>query len=82
MRQYELIRGVFEPIETGGLRDGAEEYIGLELLWQPMWKLVLGEYRGDWAMVPVPRPDEHNYPFAWAPERDVRVVKVVTNELA
>lgn len=72
MKHYERVRATFTPRNRQDLREGADAWIGRELLWEAYWLIDEGTYKGEWAMGVI-GPEREQVPFVWAPSVDLQV---------
>jgi len=68
-----VIRAVFDPIDVCTLKKEAIPLIGREGLFEALWKIDDGDYRGYWAMK-IPR-DWPIQTACWVPDCDLRPLR-------
>ena len=73
MEVHERVLAIFRPKRTDDLQHGSEEHIGKTYIFQAVWILEEGPYKGEWAMMPIDYiPGQY---FGWVPECDLKIVK-------
>lgn len=72
LRQFDRVVARFSPLRLDNLRSEALGSIGRVLLWEAMWRVEGGPYRGHWAMGPVDGGDAMG--FTWTPDCNLELV--------
>ena len=67
MKVFDKITATFTPISTDDLQNDGEKWVGESGIFQAMWEIEDGKYKGEMAMMP-----PTDWPFAWCPERDLQ----------
>lgn len=71
MKQFDRVRGTYDPLRTDDLAGYAVPEIGERWTWEALWIIEDGLYAGQWAM----RPVDAEPAFAWAPFCDLSNVE-------
>lgn len=66
MKQFDKIKGYFEPKRLDTLKESAKVYIGEKLIFEALWIIEDGIYKGQWAMLPL-----CGARMGWVPEEDI-----------
>lgn len=81
MKQHDAVIATFNPKNTGDLAAHAVAWIGQRTAWTAGWKIEDGDYRDQFAMIPLIVPAGLK-PIAWVPEQDLTDLEPVESLVA
>ena len=79
---YSQYEATFKPIKTDDLKNGSGDLIGWCGIWEALWIIESGEYKGQWAMGIYDAKNQIGKmtTFIWVPECDLEIHKEIQSE--